>query len=355
MLREKGSADVRTNRFLGLTLRVMPEDHPKMVDFYCANVGFKRLSSDSSDEQVLALPLVDKEVSFPFPVLRFVDAREGNVKTAETDKNKSEAYSKTGFFMHDADAAGSFLQTAPPFQLFEIAYLTHGDDPLGLNYELLQTTQESNQKGRQQLWNPQESAKYREEIRQMVSQGQLDNSVETSLLATQPLVFGLITIRVPESEKTLNFYQKVMGMKVLSVMPIPQKGFTLYFLAYTQEDPPNTEDLTAYENREWTWQRKLTTLELLCRDGMKLTYNGLADWQEDADRRVEGLDSFQFLVDDPENLEQLRGYPGFVASAPEEFEEALGNQMSGCSQGVKKLGHLRDPNNMLLEIYTSSA
>ena len=100
--------------------------------------------------------------------------------------------------------------------------------------------------------------------------------------------------------------------------------------------------LSAYENREWTWQRKITTLELLCRDGMKLTYNGLEDWREDEERRVEGFDSFQFLVGDEQKLEKVRKHPGFVAEKEED-----------SSSTVRKVGQVRDPNNMLLEVFTS--
>ena len=337
--------DSKGNKFMGLTLRVKDEDRQKISQFYTSQFGFQRVLPASNAEEVLALPLIQQEASFPFVHLRFVSAKEGNAKTAEVVKAKSEAYSKTGFFMHDADAAAAFLKTPPPDQFFEIAYLTHGEDPLGFFFELLQTTQESNEEERQRLWGEDARGKYPKTISSLVSSGQLDSSVKSSLLATQALVFGLITLRVPESEKTLDFYQNVMGMRLLSVMPITQLGFTLYFLGYSDEAPPNTNDLTAFENREWTWQRKITTLELLCRDGMKLTYNGLEDWREDEKRRVEGFDSFQFLVGEQEKLEKLRKYPGFVAST----------EVHSSSAAVRMVGRVRDPNNMLLEVYTSSA
>ena len=152
--------------------------------------------------------------------------------------------------------------------------------------------------------------------------------------------------------------QNVMGMRLLSAMPIPQLGFTLYFLGYSDEEPPNTKDLAAFENREWTWQMKLTTLELLCRDGMKLTYNGLEDWREDEERRVEGFDSFQFLVGEEEKLEKLRKYPGFVASTEVGHPSAEADHPPGGvgdHSGVRKFGKVRDPNNILLEVYTSTA
>ena len=218
--------DSQGNKFMGLTLRVKDEDRARISEFYSSKFGFQKTS-----EQVLALPLVHQsKTSFPFVHLCFATAKEGNVKSAEVVKAKSEAYSKTGFFMHDADAAGLFLKTQAPVQFFQIGYLTHGDDPLGLSYELLQTTQEENELGRKQLWSEDKRSAYSKEISDLVSSGQLDASAKKSLLGTQPLAFGLITLRVPESEKTLAFYQNVMGMKLLSIMPIPQLGFTLFFL-----------------------------------------------------------------------------------------------------------------------------
>ena len=343
--RDAEDTDSQGNKFMGLTLRVKDEDRARISEFYSSKFGFQKTS-----EQVLALPLVHQsKTSFPFVHLCFATAKEGNVKSAEVVKAKSEAYSKTGFFMHDADAAGLFLKTQAPVQFFQIGYLTHGDDPLGLSYELLQTTQEENELGRKQLWSEDKRSAYSKEISDLVSSGQLDASAKTSLLGTQPLAFGLITLRVPETEKTLAFYQNVMGMKLLSIMPIPQLGFTLFFLGYSDEDPPNTKDLSASENYEWTWQRQITTLELLCREGMELTYNGLEDWREDEERQVEGFDSFQFLLGDKEKLEKVKNYPGFVASQHDAADAGEDKQT------VQKVGKVRDPNNMLLEIFTSNS
>ena len=44
-------------------------------------------------------------------------------------------------------------------------------------------------------------------------------------------------------------------------MPVQSRGFTLYFLAYTEEVPPSS-DLYSVENREWVFQRKYTVLEI---------------------------------------------------------------------------------------------
>ena len=79
-------------------------------------------------------------------------------------------------------------------------------------------------------------------------------------------MIGQITTRITEPTQSLDFYQKVLGMKLLSIQPVKRYNYTLYFLAYTEETPPNA-DLEAAENREWLWQRPYTTLELQHRWG----------------------------------------------------------------------------------------
>ncbi len=72
---------------------------------------------------------------------------------------------------------------------------------------------------------------------------------------------GQITLRVAGLDAALGFYRDRLGMTLLSIQPVPEFGFTLYFLAFTEERPP-TPDLEAVGNREWLWQRPYTTLEL---------------------------------------------------------------------------------------------
>ena len=50
-------------------------------------------------------------------------------------------------------------------------------------------------------------------------------------------------------------------MRLMSVQPIPERGFTLYFYAWSDEPLPDP-DLEAVENREWLWARPYTLLEL---------------------------------------------------------------------------------------------
>ena len=50
-------------------------------------------------------------------------------------------------------------------------------------------------------------------------------------------------------------------MKPLSIQSVQPHGFTLYFFAFTDDDPPNPQ-LEAIENRTWVYRRPYTVLEI---------------------------------------------------------------------------------------------
>lgn len=50
-------------------------------------------------------------------------------------------------------------------------------------------------------------------------------------------------------------------MKLLCKENVSVYGFYLYFLAFTDDEPPNSNP-EAVENREWTYQRQCTVIEL---------------------------------------------------------------------------------------------
>jgi len=134
-------------------------------------------------------------------------------------------------------------EVSAPHQFQEIGFLCHLKDEAGNSLELLQDTFEKN------FIAPVE---------------------KPELTLGQPGKIGQITIRSSNIEKTLALYEKALGMKMLSIQEVNQYGFTLYFLAYTDETPPNAEHLEAVENREWLWQRPYTTLEIQYKKGFEL-------------------------------------------------------------------------------------
>ena len=50
-------------------------------------------------------------------------------------------------------------------------------------------------------------------------------------------------------------------MRSMSIQPVRDRGFTLYFYTWSQERLP-CPDLEAVENREWLWSRPYALVEL---------------------------------------------------------------------------------------------
>ena len=119
-------------------------------------------------------------------------------------------------------------------QVPNVAYLCHFYDPDGYCLELIQ------HKFKQNHIKQKEDSKY--------------------LLGNKP-VFSLITYRVKDIQKSLDFYIDKLKLKLLSKMELKQRGFDLYFLALSDEELPNKE-VESIQNRQWLWEREYTMIEL---------------------------------------------------------------------------------------------
>ena len=152
---------------------------------------------------------------------------------------RSDRYWKIGITLPDVDIAHAQLvkagvQVSEPSQFENIGYMAHLQDPEGFQIELLQ---------------------HRFGKRRARREG--DPAAPLGGGAR----IGQITLRTMNLETALAFYRDRLGMTLLSIQPVPDYGFTLYFLAFTEERPPDA-GLEAVSNREWLWQRPYTTLEL---------------------------------------------------------------------------------------------
>lgn len=163
--------------------------------------------------------------------------------------DRSSVYWKISLYLRDVALArerimqgGVSASVASQFK--DIGYLSHMADPRGFSIELLQETFEQNFE-------------------------RLDPV--TDLALGQPGIVGLITLRCSDIKRSLQFYQTGFGMKLLSIQPVSEYGFCLYFLAFTDDEPPVPDDLESVENREWLWQRKYTAIELQHRPGAEIT------------------------------------------------------------------------------------
>lgn len=161
------------------------------------------------------------------------------------DQKDCTAYWKIGVGLPDVNAAVENLKTCgvslnPGSQFLDVGFLTHLKDPVGYTIELLQDTFEKN-------FHP-------------------PTKVVPKPLACECPKVGQVTLRVSDIEQSLAFYRDILGMRLLCWYPVTPYGFNLYFLAFTDDQPPDA-NLEAEVNREWTYSRPYTTLELYCSTG----------------------------------------------------------------------------------------
>ena len=146
-----------------------------------------------------------------------------------------DAYWKFSVFTDDIvelrDAlVDSGRQVTEPIQFGEIGYLCHLDEPGGNAIELLQRTFKDN----------------------------------PAAAHASPHRLGLVTLRVTDVAASLDFYRSTLGMRLLSTMAVDDgrpDPFDLYFLGWVDAEPP-MQDPSAVGNREWTYQRQSTLIEL---------------------------------------------------------------------------------------------
>ena len=153
--------------------------------------------------------------------------------------SKTDRYWKIGITLPNVDLAyeqlrAKSIDVSEPRQFRDIGYMCHLADPEGFQIELLQHTFKGQSK---------------------TSDG------DTNLLLGGGAQIGQVTLRTADIEKELSYYRDELGMKLLSIQPITEYGFDLYFLAFTDDEPPNP-DLKHINNRPWLWQRPYTTLEI---------------------------------------------------------------------------------------------
>lgn len=80
------------------------------------------------------------------------------------------------------------------------------------------------------------------------------------LVGNRP-VFAQTMIRIKDPEKSKDFYQNKLGMKLLTQLDFPSLTFSLYFFAYTQDTPPLMEQPQS-QRAQWLWNVPYPTLEL---------------------------------------------------------------------------------------------
>ena len=88
--------------------------------------------------------------------------------------------------------------------------------------------------------------------------------------ATQGFVFNHAMLRVKDPAVALDFYTRVMGLRVLRKLDFPEMSFSLYFLAHLA--PDNAVPTDAGERTAWTFSQ---------RGILELTHNWGSETQAD--------------------------------------------------------------------------
>ncbi|MCV6587261.1 MAG: VOC family protein [Marinibacterium sp.] len=149
----------------------------------------------------------------------------------------TDLYWKIGLTLRDLDhavaaARGAGAVISTPRQFRDIGYLCHLRDPAGLGIELLQ----QGFAGRAAPAGPGHP---------VMGQG----------------ILAHLTLRARNLQAAQDLLGRRMGMRLISVQPVRDLGFTLYFYTWSDAALPDP-DLTAVGNREWLWRLPDTLIEL---------------------------------------------------------------------------------------------
>ena len=144
------------------------------------------------------------------------------------------------------------VAVSEPHQFQDVGYLAHFKDPAGLSIELIEH------------W----------------FKGNRQEPVTNTVLLGGGAHLNLLTLRTAAIEPIQRLVT-AWGMKPLSIQSVDNYGFTLYFFAFTNDDPPEP-DLRSVRNREWLYQRPYTVLEvqhLHAADDVRLPRPGSAGYE----------------------------------------------------------------------------
>lgn len=195
-----------------------------LANFYTAMLGMRQLGSEQS------------------PAFGY-DAGQCLVEFHEAEclpyqPLAGDLYWKIGITLRNLESAVEYLSdqgwpVSAPRQFRDIGYLCHLNDPEGFQIELLQQGFEGNEGAPAATGHP---------------------------IGGQAILAHL-TLRVSNLEATRRLCEDELGMRLMSVQPVPERDFCLYFYSWNREPLPNC-DLEAVANREWLWARPYTLLEL---------------------------------------------------------------------------------------------
>ena len=163
---------------------------------------------------------------------------------------------------------------------------------------------------------------------------QADGLCEQPDPATNDFLFNQTMLRIKEPTRSLDFYTRVLGMRLVRKLDFPEMKFSLYFLAYLNEEEASQVPEDDAKRLTYTFGREAM---------LELTHN----WgtEDDAD----------FAYHDGNAQPQGFGHIGItvpdVYSAAERFEKLGVTFVKRPDDGkMKGLAFIKDPDGYWIEI-----
>lgn len=149
---------------------------------------------------------------------------------------------------------------------------------------------------------------------------------------TKDFIFQQTMFRIKDPKTSLDFYTRVLGMRLLKKLDFPTMKFSLYFMGFeAAEDIPKDER----ERTNWCFSRKAT---------LELTHN----WGTESDPSFTGYHNGN---SDPRGFGHIGLMVPDVETACQRFEQLGVKFVKKPSEGkMKNIAFIQDPDGYWIEI-----
>lgn len=151
---------------------------------------------------------------------------------------------------------------------------------------------------------------------------------------TKDYVFNHIMLRIKDPERALDFYTRILGMRLLRRLDFEEMRFTLFFLGFVDDDEAATAPDDEHARTTWTFRRQAV---------LELTWN----WGSEDDPDVQ----FHSGNEEPKGFGHIAVTVPDVYAACERFDR-LGVEFVKRPEGGRMQGiaFIRDPDGYWVEI-----
>jgi len=157
---------------------------------------------------------------------------------------------------------------------------------------------------------------------------------ETPDPATRDYVFNQTMLRIKNPETSLDFYTRILGMRLVRKMDFPEMQFTLYFLAWLSDDQAGDVPGDDARRSIWTFSREAM---------LELTHN----WGSENDPDL----SYHDGNSEPQGFGHIGVAVPDVYAAAERFEKLGVEFVKRPDDGkMKGLAFIRDPDGYWIEV-----